>query len=98
MRCIGTSSERRHSRQLRSESWRRDVALELRFAEGACANQDIDIGVPVEESKRLPAFQDAVALGFDDFTFLLKGNLLNMDKVDGKRPVLLSITHKLSTE
>jgi hypothetical protein len=53
-----------------------------RFAEGACANQDIDIGVPVEESKRFPAFQDAVALGFDDFTFLLKGNPLSMDKVD----------------
>ena len=50
------------------------VALELRFAEGARATKDIDIGVPVERTKRIRAFQDAVALGFDDFTFLLKGS------------------------
>jgi hypothetical protein len=61
------------------------VALELRFAEGARATKDIDIGVPVERAKRLRAFQDAVALGFDDFTFLLKGKPLNMDKVDAVR-------------
>ena len=61
------------------------VALELRFAEGARATKDIDIGVPVERTKRLRVFQDAVALGFDDFTFLLKGKLLNMDKVDAVR-------------
>jgi len=29
------------------------VALELRFAEGARATKDIDIGVPVERKKRL---------------------------------------------
>jgi len=61
------------------------VALELRFAEGARATKDIDIGVPVERTKRLGVFQDAVALGFDDFTFLLKGKPLNMDKVDTVR-------------
>ena len=61
------------------------VALELRFAEGARATKDIDIGVPVERTKRLRAFQDAVALGFDDFTFLLKGKPLNMEKVDAVR-------------
>jgi hypothetical protein len=61
------------------------VALELRFAEGARATKDIDIGVPVERTKRLRAFQDAVALGFDDFTFLLKGKPLTMDKVDAVR-------------
>ncbi len=61
------------------------VALELRFAEGARATKDIDIGVPVERTKRLRVFQDAVALGFDDFTFLLKGKPLNMDKVDAVR-------------
>lgn len=64
------------------------VALELRFAEGARATKDIDIGVPVERSKRLRAFQDAVALGFDEFTFLLKGKPLNMDKVDAVRLAL----------
>src|ERR1700733_7339173 len=61
------------------------VALELRFAEGARATKDIDIGVPVERSKRLRVFQDAVALGFDAFTFLRKGKPLNMDKVDAVR-------------
>ncbi|WP_433965918.1 hypothetical protein [Tunturiibacter gelidiferens] len=61
------------------------VALELRFAEGARATKDIDIGVPVEPTKRLRVFQDAVALGFDDFTFLLKGSQLNMDKVAAVR-------------
>ena len=56
---------------------------------GARATKDIVIGVPVERTKRLRAFQDAVALGFDDFTFLLKRKPLNMDKVDvlgGTRP------------
>src|SRR5271154_1044795 len=52
---------------------------------GARATKDIVIGVPVERTKRLRAFQDAVALGFDDFTFLLKGKPLNMDKVDAVR-------------
>lgn len=61
------------------------VALELRFAEGARATKDIDIGVPGERAKRLLVFQDAVALGFDDFTFVLKGKPLNMDKVDAVR-------------
>ena len=61
------------------------VALELRFAEGARATKDIDIGVPVERKKRLRAFQDAFTLGFDDFTFLLKRKPLNMDKVDAVR-------------
>ena len=61
------------------------VALELRFAEGARATKDIDIGVSSEREKRLRAFQDAVALGFDEFTFRLKGKPLGMDKVDAVR-------------
>lgn len=61
------------------------VALELRFAEGARATKDIDIGVSAEREKRLRAFQDAVALGFDEFSFHLKGKPLNMDKVDAVR-------------
>jgi hypothetical protein len=61
------------------------VALELRFAEGARTTKDIDIGVSAEREKRLRAFQDAVALGFDEFTFQLKGKPLNMDKVDAVR-------------
>jgi Nucleotidyl transferase AbiEii toxin, Type IV TA system len=82
---------------------RTDVALQsvsdalreglLNNAEGARATKDIDIGVPVERTKRLRAFQDAVALGFDDFTFLLKGKPLNMDKVNAVR-LELSIRYR----
>ena len=61
------------------------VALELRFAERARTTKDIDIGVPGQREKRLLAFQNAVALGFDDFTFQVKGKPLNMDKVDAVR-------------
>jgi Nucleotidyl transferase AbiEii toxin, Type IV TA system len=61
------------------------VALELRFAEGARTTKDIDIGVPGERQPRLLAFQNAVGLGFDDFTFQVKGKPLNMDKVDAVR-------------
>ena len=61
------------------------VARELRFAQGARATKDIDIGVPGERTKRLQVFQEAVALGFDQFSFLLKGKPLQMDKVDAVR-------------
>ena len=61
------------------------VALELRFAEGARATKDIAIGVPVERTKRLRTLQDAVALGFDDFTLFLRRKPLNKDKVDAVR-------------
>ena len=61
------------------------VALELRFAEGARTTKDIDIGVPGDREQRLLAFQNAVTLGFDDFTFQVKGKPLNMDKVDAMR-------------
>ena len=61
------------------------VAMELRFAESARATKDIDIGVPVERKQRLRVFQDAMALGFDEFTFHMKGKPLNMDKVDALR-------------
>jgi len=77
---------RRTGGRIAADQWAGgSVALELRFAEGVRATKDIDIGVPVERTKRLRAFQDAVALGFDDFTFLLKGKPLNMDKVDAVR-------------
>src|SRR5665213_3250385 len=56
------------------------VAMELRYAEAARATKDIDIGVSGKREERLRAFQDAIALGFDDFTFQLKGKPLNMDK------------------
>jgi hypothetical protein len=61
------------------------VAMELRFAEGARATKDIDIGISGERQERLTLFQKAVSLGFDDFTFQLKGKALSMDKVDAVR-------------
>jgi hypothetical protein len=61
------------------------VAMELRYAEAARATKDIDIGVSGKREERLRVFQDAIALGFDDFTFQLKGKPLNMDKVDAVR-------------
>jgi predicted nucleotidyltransferase component of viral defense system len=70
---------------LENYSLKGGVALELRFADGARATKDIDIGVPGERHQRLQTFQEAVALGFDEFTFQVKGKPLNMDKVDAVR-------------
>ena len=61
------------------------VAMELRYAEAARATKDIDIGVSGKREERLRVFQGAIALGFDDFKFQLKGKPLNMDKVDAVR-------------
>ena len=61
------------------------VAMELRFAEGARATKDIDIGISGEREERLRIFQKAMVLGFDEFTFQLKGKPLSMDKVDAVR-------------
>jgi hypothetical protein len=61
------------------------VAMELRFAEGARATKDMDIGVAGERAERLRAFGNALALGFDEFTFQLKGKPLNMDNADAVR-------------
>src|ERR1035441_7900732 len=61
------------------------VAMELRFAEGACATKDIDIGLTGERAERLRAFGSALALRFDEFTFQLKGKPLQMDNADAVR-------------
>lgn len=61
------------------------AAMELRFAEGARATKNIDIGVSGERAVRQALFQSALALRFDDFIFRLKGKPLNMEKVDAVR-------------
>lgn len=61
------------------------VAMELRFAEGARATKDMDIGVAGERADRLRVFGNALVLGFDEFTFQMKGKPLNMDNVDAVR-------------
>ena len=61
------------------------VAMELRFAEGARATKDVDIGLAGERAERLQNFRNALALGFDDFSFQLKGKPLTMDNADAVR-------------
>jgi len=61
------------------------VAMELRFAESARATRDVDIGLTGDRTERLGIFRDALALGFDEFSFQLKGKPLRMDKVDAVR-------------
>ena len=69
------------------------VAMELRFAEGARATKDIDIGLTGERAERLRAFGSALALGFDEFTFQLKGKPLHMDNADAVR-LELAVRHR----
>lgn len=61
------------------------VAMELRFAEGARATKDVDIGLAGERTERLEAFRKALALGFGEFSFQLKGKPLGMDNADAVR-------------
>jgi hypothetical protein len=61
------------------------VAMELRFAEGARATKDVDIGLAGERAERLQNFRSALALGFDEFSFQLKGKPLSMDNADAVR-------------
>lgn len=61
------------------------VAMELRFAEGARATKDVDIGLAGERTERLQTFRNALALGFDEFSFQLKGKPLTMDNADTVR-------------
>jgi len=69
------------------------VAMELRFAEGARATKDIDIGLTGERAERLRALGIALALGFDEFTFQLKGKPLHMDNADAVR-LELAVRHR----
>jgi hypothetical protein len=49
------------------------------------ATKDVDIGVAGERADRLRVFRDALALGFDEFSFHLKGKPLSMDNADALR-------------
>jgi hypothetical protein len=61
------------------------VALELRFATAARATKDMDLGLDGTRADRLEAFRQAVALGFDEFTFRLKAQTRSMDLADTVR-------------
>lgn len=58
------------------------VAMEIRFATGARATKDMDIGLDGERSNRMTILERALALGFDAFTFRLKAQTRNMDMAD----------------
>jgi predicted nucleotidyltransferase component of viral defense system len=69
------------------------VAMELRFAQSARATKDIDIGVPEKREERMALFRKALSLGFDEFTFQLKGKPLSMNKVDTVR-LEIAVRHR----
>lgn len=58
------------------------VAMELRFAESARATKDLDIGMAGDSAERLTRFQNAVSLGFDDFSFEVKAKPITMERID----------------
>jgi hypothetical protein len=61
------------------------VALELRFASAARATKDLDLGLTGDLSMRLQKLEDALRLGFDEFTFRLKGSPYRMVLADTAR-------------
>lgn len=61
------------------------VAMELRFAGAARATKDIDLGLAGDRITRLAAFEAALQLGFDEFTFRMKPQVLNMELADTVR-------------
>jgi len=61
------------------------VAMELRFAGAARATKDLDLGLAGDRAARLAAFEAALRLGFDEFTFRVKPQVLNMELADTVR-------------
>ncbi|MGH9445134.1 MAG: nucleotidyl transferase AbiEii/AbiGii toxin family protein [Terriglobia bacterium] len=61
------------------------VAMELRFATGARATKDMDVGLDGERTDRLKRLERTLALGFDSFTFRLKAQTRKMDLADTLR-------------
>lgn len=53
--------------------------------EGARATKNFNIGLTGERAERLRTLGSALGLGFDEFTFQLKGNPLHMDNADAVR-------------
>jgi len=74
-----------HEGRLEAYHLKGGVALELRFAELARATKDLDLGLRGARTRRLPALADALAGGFDQFTFRLKAPARDMDQVDTVR-------------
>jgi hypothetical protein len=58
------------------------VAMELRFAETARATKDLDVGMEGTRADRLRSLTEALAAGFDDFTFRIKAQTRDMEQAD----------------
>jgi Nucleotidyl transferase AbiEii toxin, Type IV TA system len=69
------------------------VAMELRFAAAARATKDLDLALDGNRAARMLAFEKALKLGFDDFTFRLKPRAHQMDVVDTVR-VEVAVEHR----
>jgi len=59
--------------------------MELRFAAAARATKDLDLALDGNRTTRMRTFENALKLGFDDFTFRLKPKTHQMDMVDTVR-------------
>ena len=58
------------------------VAMELRFAENARATKDLDIGMEGARADRLRSLTQALAAGFDEFTFRIKAQTRDLEHAD----------------
>jgi hypothetical protein len=58
------------------------VAMELRFAENARATKDLDVGMEGVRADRLRSLAEALAAGFDEFTFRIKAQTRDMEQAD----------------
>jgi len=61
------------------------VAMELRFAQRARATKDLDLGLQGDRAARVREFEQALKLGFDQFSFRIKPAIRQMDLADTVR-------------
>jgi hypothetical protein len=69
------------------------AAMELRFALRARATKDLDVSLEGDRTVRLTAFEQALKLGFDQFTFRLKARVRHMELADTVR-TQVAIQHR----
>jgi Nucleotidyl transferase AbiEii toxin, Type IV TA system len=69
------------------------VAMELRFAENARATKDLDVGMEGARADRFRSLTEALAAGFDEFTFRIKTQTRDMEQADTIR-VQVAIQHR----
>ena len=69
------------------------VAMELRFAQRARATKDLDLVLDGDRRTRLRSLEQALKLGFDQFSFRLKAQVHEMELADTVR-VKVAIQHR----